>query len=91
MSLPFSDHCEPLVDGPKDIEQLRCSLEDLLNKEHLKYIEIRPASARFEGEQGFGKAKAFWFHKIDLRPSQDELFRSFHKGLRAKKGSPCQA
>jgi lipid II:glycine glycyltransferase (peptidoglycan interpeptide bridge formation enzyme) len=79
VSLPFSDHCEPLVDSPKDIEELRCSLEDLLKREHLKHIEVRPASARLEGERGFGKAKGFWFHKIDLRPSQDELFRRFHR------------
>jgi len=79
VSLPFSDHCEPLADGPKDIAQLCCSLGGLLEREHLKYIEIRPASACLKGEPGFGKAKGFWFHKIDLRPSQDELFRSFHR------------
>jgi CelD/BcsL family acetyltransferase involved in cellulose biosynthesis len=79
VSLPFSDHCEPLVDGPNAIEQLLCPLEALLEKENLKYIEIRPASARLEGEPDFGKAKGFWFHKIDLRPSLDQLFRSFHR------------
>jgi len=79
VSLPFSDHCEPLVDAPKDIEQLLCSVVSFLEKENCRYIEIRPASARIEGQPGFGKAQAFWFHKIDLRPSLDEIFRGFHR------------
>ncbi len=57
VSLPFSDHCEPLADGPKDIEQLLCSLEGLVEEENLKYIEIRPANACLERVPAFGKAK----------------------------------
>jgi len=79
VSLPFSDHCEPLVDGPKDIEQLHCGLEGLVEEENLKYIEIRPAHARLGGMPAFGKAKKFWSHRIDLRPSLDQLFHSFHR------------
>jgi hypothetical protein len=79
VSLPFSDHCEPLVDGPEDIELLLCRLEDFVKKENLKYIEIRPATARLEGVPAFGKSKEFWFHRIDLRPSLDQLFHSFHR------------
>ena len=79
VSLPFSDHCEPLWDGPKDITEMLCSLEGLVQEENLKYIEIRPASASVEGVPAFGKAKGFWLHRIDLRPSRDELLRSFHR------------
>jgi len=79
VSLPFSDHCEPLLNGTNDIAQLLCSLEGHVEKENWKYIEMRPASIYLEGRPGFGKAKGFWFHKIDLRPSRDELFRSFHR------------
>jgi hypothetical protein len=79
VSLPFADHCEPLVDRPESLEHLLCwPKRDLVEKD-LKYLEIRPASARFENQSGFGKAKTFWFHKIDLRPSLDQLFRRFHK------------
>jgi hypothetical protein len=79
VSLPFSDHCEPLFDGPEDVEQLLCSLPGLREEENLKYIEIRPANTRLEGVPAFGKAKGFWFHRIDLRPSLDQLFHSFHR------------
>jgi hypothetical protein len=77
VSLPFSDHCE-LLNGHEDIEQLLCSLEGLVEEENLKYIEIRPANASFEGVPAFGKSMGFWFHRIDLRPSLDQLFHSFH-------------
>jgi lipid II:glycine glycyltransferase (peptidoglycan interpeptide bridge formation enzyme) len=79
VSLPFSDHCEPLLDSPKDIAEMLCSVEGLVGEENLKYIELRPATARSEGWPGFGKAKGFWLHRMNLRPSRDELFRSFHR------------
>jgi hypothetical protein len=79
VSLPFSDHCEPLLDGHEDIEQLLCSVESLVEEENLRYVEIRPANARLKGVPAFGKCKEFWLHRIDLRPSLDELFHSFHK------------
>ena len=79
VSLPFSDHCEPLVGNADDTEQLLCCLEDILEKEDLKYIEIRPISGCFEGQADFVQGKQFWFHKIELGPSLDDLFRSFHR------------
>ena len=79
VSLPFSDHCEPLVEGPDDLEQLLGSWEGVLEKENWKYIEIRPVSGCCEGRADFGKVKGFWLHKIDLGPSLDQLFRSFHR------------
>ena len=79
VSLPFSDHCEPLLGSPKDIAEILCSVEGLVEEEHLKYIEIRPASASLESMPPFGKAKGFWLHRINLRPNRDELFRNFHR------------
>ena len=79
VSLPFSDHCEPLVDASTDIAEMLCSLESLAAEEKLKYVEIRPAKASLEGVPAFGKAKGFWLHRIDLRPPMDQLFHSFHR------------
>lgn len=79
VSLPFSDHCDPLVDSREDFEHLLRSVQCDLKQEGLKYIEIRPVNPYFGGQAGFGKANEFWLHKIDLRPSLEELFRSFHK------------
>jgi hypothetical protein len=79
VSVPFADHCEPLVDGPDELNHLLSSPIRDVEKQNLKYLEIRPTSARFENQSWFSKSRTFWLHHIDLRPSLDQLFRSFHK------------
>jgi len=79
VSLPFSDHCEPLLDGPEDTAEMLCSLEGLVAEESLNYVELRPVNANFEGVPAFGKANESWLHRIDLRPPADQLFHSFHR------------
>lgn len=82
VSLPFSDHCEPLVDS---MERLGCLLDSLQRdaaKENWKYIEVRPLSCHVNGSEagtGFQPVKTFWRHKLDLHPDLDELFSNFHK------------
>jgi hypothetical protein len=78
VSLPFTDHCEPLVEASQDL--------DLLVKhaaaERWRYIELRPQLLSSEVGQGagsFSKAETFWLHRLDLSPSADELFHRFHK------------
>jgi lipid II:glycine glycyltransferase (peptidoglycan interpeptide bridge formation enzyme) len=78
VSLPFSDHCEPLLDRPEALEGLLSRLECGLGKENYRYVELRPLSDYRQGPAGFGKANWFWFHRIDLRPASDELLGSFH-------------
>jgi len=87
VSLPFSDHCEPLVTGPEEFEHVLCSLEDSGCKQ-FKYIEVRPQSPLgpgLETHTGFVKNKTFYFHRLDLRPGLDELFRGFHKNCVQRK------
>jgi hypothetical protein len=79
VSLPFSDHCEPLVDAPEDLQHLLSSLEHHREKENFRYIQIRPLSPLVEGRSSFRQAERFWCHKIDLRPTLKELFNNFHK------------
>lgn len=79
VSLPFSDHCEPLVDSPEDLSELLGFLQSDLRKQTWKYIEIRPLSLPVRTELGFENSQTFCFHKLDLRPTAEELFRSLHK------------
>jgi hypothetical protein len=79
VSLPFSDHCEPLVENTTQLREICRHLEDRRRRyNRWRYIEIRtrkqssPVSAFRAGEQ-------VWFHVLDLRPDNDALFRSFHK------------
>ena len=44
VSLPFADHCEPLVSDPTDLHALLAVLEQLVHQEKLRYVELRPTS-----------------------------------------------
>jgi len=79
VSLPFSDHCEPLADSPDELDSLLGSLESDSKRECWKYIEIRPINARIGEQTGFVPRQIFCLHKLDLRPPLSELFRRFHK------------
>jgi hypothetical protein len=79
VSLPFSDHCEPLVDSD---EELRCILETLCSDQSVsggKYVEVRPAKRDFVVFSGFSKGNTFCSHRLDLRPSLEDIFQGFHK------------
>ena len=44
VSLPFSDHCEPLVASQAELDVLLFALEHEVRERNLRYIEIRPKS-----------------------------------------------
>jgi hypothetical protein len=77
VSLPFSDHCEPLVDSPNDVSELLAPAADEMEKQGWRYIEIRPLSAEFAQTSGT-HSERFVFHRLDLRPTTEELFRNLH-------------
>lgn len=77
VSLPFSDHCEPLVEAPEALVSLLESLKSLVGKE-CRYIELRPRGTAFDVE-GFVTSSVFWSHSIDLRPELPEIFGRLHK------------
>lgn len=85
VSLPFSDHCEPLVNSAENLRLLLLSLQGTIEKENWKCIEIRPLSSNVEGESAFGKLKTYCFHTLDLRRDLDEIFRTFHRSCVQRK------
>ena len=82
VSLPFSDHCEPLCDSADDFSLLIHYLRTALEHQHWKYIELRPTNRRFcemSSAKGFVQtARSFW-HLLDLRPGLDQLFGNLHQ------------
>jgi hypothetical protein len=78
VSLPFSDHCEPLVDSQDQLNSLLSHVEQISTAQRLKYVEVRPAFHRPE-PAGFSAGESFQFHRLDLTNSPEALFRSFHK------------
>ncbi len=85
VSLPFSDHCEPLIDHPEDLHGLvRCLQRDCA-KDGWKYVEIRPRTACAVPPAGLEPAQAFCLHTVDLNLELEELFHRFHKDSTQRK------
>ena len=84
VSLPFSDHCEPLVDREEDLHDILVSLRSVFVERNCKYIEIRPLASEMKAG-GFGSAQTFFFHRLDLRAPLDQLLSGFHKSCTQRK------
>jgi len=82
VSLPFSDHCEPLCDEIKDLDFLIRYLQTVLERMGWKYLEVRPINGNFghtSDANSFLPAARYLLHVLDLRPELDQLFRSLDK------------
>jgi hypothetical protein len=82
VSLPFSDHCEPLFGSPEELDLFVGRVQAEVKTQALKYLEIRPINGSFHrsGEaSGFRPARRYHLHVIDLRPILHQVRQGFHK------------
>lgn len=82
VSLPFSDHCEPLVNSDEELEFFVQGLQAKVKSEECNYLEVRPINGSLQrrGESaGFRPARRYCLHNIDLRPDLDQIHRGFDK------------
>lgn len=85
ISLPFSDHCQPLVDTSEELECLLSSLKNNPNAGRSRYLEIRPVTLPDDSPAGLDKASSFCLHSLDLRPKLEDLFQGFHRNCVQRK------
>lgn len=78
VSVPFSDHCEPLLDGPSAAAAIAEELKKAVDDGEWKYIELRPRT-ELPTVDGAVKFPDCYLHMLDLRPAADELLRRTHK------------
>jgi len=85
VSLPFSDHCEPLIHSPEDVQAVVFELEQEARRGQLRYIEMRPlrpfkmvTSMRHAGVP-------YTMHQLDLEPNLSTLFCNCHKNSTQRK------
>ena len=76
VSLPFSDHCEPLLDRPDRFVVLENGLRTLRDNTHSKYVELRPQHSHDSSR--FGKSARYFLHKLFLNSDLDNIFQRFH-------------
>jgi hypothetical protein len=78
VSLPFSDHCEPLLEARSDFGVLLAAIRDRTIG-RLSFAELRPRSAEWGIPSGWFSQSRYCLHVLDLRPGLDELYSNLHK------------
>jgi len=98
VSLPFSDHCAPLVETQEALDAILGGLQSDRKKEHLQYVELRPLAFPLTLGGEFTPSESFALHLLDLRPGVRCVFRSLHKDCVQRKiqraereGLTCEA
>ena len=80
VSLPFSDHCQPLASG-KDLGEILNYLEDNCNTERFKYVELRPIALETgvgERKQPFVLSERFNLQRVNLDSELNVIYGNFH-------------
>jgi hypothetical protein len=81
VSLPFSDHCEPLCDSADDLNFLIRYLQATQQHQNWRFLEVRPVNGDFSqaDTNGFLPAASYFLHVLDLRPDLEDVFQSLDK------------
>jgi len=77
VSLPFSDHCEPLVASRDTLGRMLEVLLARISSEG-RYIEMRPLTA-VAGAPGFVPTAEYCLHTVNLRADLATVFEGFHR------------
>jgi CelD/BcsL family acetyltransferase involved in cellulose biosynthesis len=85
VSLPFSDHCDFLIDTLANVPILLAALVQECEKQKQAYVEIRPLCPPDVIESFFSPTVAYCFHELNLEPTLEILFRNFHKDSTQRK------
>lgn len=85
VSLPFSDHCEPLLNGGNETPVFANWLREECRERQWSYVEIRPLGVSQGTVSCLQSNRSYWFHELDLSPSLEQLFsRMHHNSFRRK-------
>jgi hypothetical protein len=85
VSLPFSDHCDFLVEKAQDLSAMVSTLRGRLGRDNLDYIEVRPRLAPSFAILESDSTQSHLLHEIDLSPDLETLFRNCHKNSTQRK------
>lgn len=78
VSLPFSDHCEPLINHPDELNHFMRALTRKVDEDGWKYFEIRPI-LHAPSYPDVTVCRSYAFHVLDLQHSEEVLFKKLHK------------
>ena len=79
VSLPYSDHCDPLTEAYGDLEGVMSWQAAECNGSKSEYIELRPLHPLQHPLGALQASSSYCFHELDLHPTVEQLFRGLHK------------
>ena len=79
VSLPFSDHCQPLVSHRETFDALIEGIKENVKGLPWRSFEVRPITYAPKAEAGLSVCNTYYFHRVDLGPSEQSLFGRFAK------------
>lgn len=82
VSLPFSDHCDPLLETSVEFDDLLGLVRRRVADGRWGYCEIRPIRFHPDDSTLLVQSDQYWLHTIDLRASIDNIHRNFHYSVR---------
>jgi hypothetical protein len=85
VSLPFSDHCEPLAGDTHGLESLLSGARAKAEAAGCRAIELRPVVEPLPQNGGWAESSAYAWHRLDLTPGLDRLFAAFHESCIRRK------
>jgi hypothetical protein len=79
VSLPFSDHCDPLLSDRADLSNFLEAVRKAGKEQGCRYVEFRPLLPVGEHDSWLQLSGTYCFHTLDLTPSAEEIFNAFHR------------
>jgi len=79
VSLPFSDHCEPLLGEMGELPNFINWLRAGGAPKPFDYVELRPLSVADSLSCGLVPSSSYWYHELDLTPRIEQIFQGMHK------------
>ena len=78
VSLPFADHCDPLLPPDSDLSRILDFVVSMAKREGLRFVELRPREA-FPGLPDANRSVEYVAHSLDLSPPLETIFNDLHK------------
>ena len=79
VSLPFTDHCEPLLGDPEEYRQFADWLREACREQGWKYVELRSLFPGWGESKGWHATQPYWFHELDITPRLQDVFHGLHR------------
>jgi hypothetical protein len=81
VSLPFSDHCDALLESPADAREIFAYLKERIAHEDISYVEFRPRGVDtiFRDAPEISRSSQYLLHTLDLAAPVEEILTAMHK------------